>query len=160
VALVILFVGFHFGIFLTMNIGLFTFICEAMWMLFLPKPFWHKLAAFFRKRNYHQVRIYFDPACGFCQKGVRIIREFLLLSDVKIDKAQETPAIYKEMEKNHSWVIVNEKNEKFFHYNAFLELLRHSPIGRPFLFFFASKPVSWIGGKVYYWVSHNRPLMG
>lgn len=160
VALVALFIGFHFGIFLTMNIGLFTFICEAMWMLFLPKPFWDKLAAFFRKKNYHQVKIYFDAECGFCQKGVRIIREFLLLSDVNIEKAQETLSIYKDMEKNHSWVIVNENNERFFHYNAFLELLRHSPVGRPSLFFFASKPVSWIGGKVYHWVSHNRPLMG
>lgn len=160
VALVILFIGFHFGIFLTMNIGLFTFICEAMWMLFLPRPFWDKLAGFFRKKNYHKVSIYFDAECGFCQKAVRIFREFFLLSDVKIEKAQETPSIYKDMEKNHSWVIVNEKNERFFHYGAFLELLKHSPIGRPFLFFFASKPVGWIGGKIYHWVSRNRPLMG
>ncbi len=159
-ALVILFVGFHFGIFLTMNIGLFTFICEAMWMLFLPAPFWDKVGAYFRSKKYHKLTIYYDQECGFCQKGVRILKEFLLLSDVSLLPAQETPSIYKDMEKNHSWVIVNEKNERFFHYNAFLELVRHSPPARLFLVIFASRPVAWIGGKVYKWVSHNRPLMG
>ena len=160
VLLVILFIGFHFGIFLTMNIGIFTFICEAMWTLFLPAPFWDKLSAWFRKKNFHKLIIYYDQECGFCQKGVRILKEFFLLSDVSILPAQDTPSIHKDMEKNHSWVIVNEKDERFFHYNAFLELIRHSPFGRLFLFLFASKPVAWIGNKVYRWVSHNRPLMG
>lgn len=158
--IVVLFIGFHFGIFLTMNIGLFTFICESMWTLFLPGPMWDRIADYFKRKNYHKVSIYYDADCGFCQKGVRIIREFLLFREVSISPGQDNLSIYKDMEKNHSWVIVNEKGQRFFHYSAFLELLRHSPIGRPFLFFFGSKPVSFIGGKIYHWVSHNRSLMG
>lgn len=158
--LVVLFIGFHFGIFLTMNIGLFTFICETMWLLFLPGPFWDRIQAHFKNKNFHKLSIYYDADCGFCQKGVRILREFLLFKEVSISPAQENASFFSDMQKNHSWVIVNEKGERFFHYGAFLELLRHSPVGRLFLFFFASRPVSFVGEKVYKWVSHNRSLMG
>lgn len=158
--LVVLFIGFHFGIFLTMNIGLFTFICMAMWTIFLPGPFWDKLASIFGRQEDSRLVINYDGECGFCQKGVRILKSFLLNPEVAIVPAQDTPSIYKDMLDKHSWVIVNGKGERFFHYNAWLELLRHSMLGRPFLFFFGSKPISFIGGKVYHWVSHNRPLMG
>jgi predicted DCC family thiol-disulfide oxidoreductase YuxK len=158
--LVVLFIKFHFGIFLTMNIGLFTFICMSMWTIFLPGPFWDKITDYFRKKNYGKLEIYYDGECGFCQKGVRTIRSFLLLDDVTLNVAQETPSIYNDMVKQHSWVIVNENKERFFHYNAWVELLRHSPLGRLFVWFFGSAPVKWIGSKVYHWVSHNRPLMG
>jgi hypothetical protein len=91
---------------------------------------------------------------------VRIIKEFLLLNAVQVLPAQESKAIHQEMERHHSWVVVNAKNERFFHFSAFLELLRHSPIGRLSLVFFDTKPLRWVGGKIYYWVSHHRPLMG
>lgn len=158
--LVVLFIGFHFGIFLTMNIGLFTFICEAMWLLFLPGPFWDRIGEFFKGKGYHKVSIYYDADCRFCQKAVRILREFLLFRQVPVSPAQESDSIYADMQREHSWVIVNEKGERYFHYRAFLELLKHSPVGRPFYFFFAWKPVIWAGSKVYNWVSHNRPVMG
>ena len=160
VALVVLFIGFHFGIFLTMNIGLFTFICEAMWTLFLPAPFWEKIGSYFKAKDYHKLSIYYDAECGFCQKSVRILREFLLFKEVTINEAQSDSSIHSDMQKNHSWVIVNEKKERFFKYDAWIELLRHSPVGRPIIFLFTLKPVRWIGEKVYFWVSHNRSLMG
>lgn len=157
--LVVLFCGFHFGIFLTMNIGIFTFICETMWMVFLPGPFWDRISGHFRSKNLQKLKIYYDGECGFCQKSVRILREFLLFREVDLQAAQDTPAIHKEMEKQYSWIVENAKGERFYHYSAFLELLRHSPLGQFTLFFFGSTPLKAIGGKVYHWVSHHRPLM-
>lgn len=154
------FIGFHFGIFLTMNIGLFTFICEAMWLLFLPGPFWDWLFGYSYKNKFHELKLYYDAECGFCQKGIRIFKEFLLLKEVQIATAQSVSSVYSDMQKNHSWVVVNEKGERFFHYNAFIEMLRHSPIGRWFVWFFGCGPVAWIGGRMYHFVSHHRPLMG
>lgn len=157
--LVIFFINFHFGIFLTMNIGLFTFICEAMWTLFLPGPFWDKITEYFKKKNYHKLTIYYDQECGFCQKSVRIIREFLLFKEVKILPGQDVQSIHNDMEKNHSWVVVNDSGERFFQYKAFLEIVRHSVIARPFLFFFQWAPIAYIGSKVYLWVSNHRPTL-
>ena len=158
--LVALFISFHFGIFLTMNIGLFTFIAMAMWTLFLPGPFWDRIQNFFRKKSFNMVTIYFDGECNFCQKGVRIIREFFLLPETKIQVAQDNPDVYKDMLKNNSWVVVNEKKERFFHFNAWIELLRHSPLLFIFARFFSIKPCASTGGMIYHWVSNNRPLMG
>lgn len=158
--LVFLFIGFHFGIFLTMNIGIFTFICETMWVIFLPGPFWDWIQDKFKARNFHKIKIYFDQECGFCEKSVRILKEFLLMKEVEILPGQLDKSIYADMEKNWSWVVVNEKNQRTFHYSAWIELLKHSPIGRPFLFFFNSKLLQNIGETVYHWVSNNRDTLG
>ncbi len=158
--IVLSFWAFHLGIFATMTIGLFPFIAITMWAIFIPGPFWDKLFSIFQKRKFGEVKVYFDGECGFCQKGVRIIREFFLLPEVTINVAQETPSIYSDMEKNHSWVVVNEKNERFFHFRAWIELVRHSPLLWPLAGFFAMKPVHWLGQKIYLWVAGHRTLMG
>jgi len=38
-------VGFHLGIYLCMDVGLFSFMCIAYWLVFLPGLFWDKLTA-------------------------------------------------------------------------------------------------------------------
>lgn len=159
-AVVILFWGLHVGIFFTMSIGLFPFICLAMWSVFLPGPMWDKLAAIFIRRDFDKLSIYYDGECGFCQKGARLIREFCLFRKVPIKVAQETPEIFAEMQKNHSWVVVNEQGQKFFQYNAWLEIVRHSPLLYWSVGFFALKPVAAIGQFIYVWISHHRPFMG
>lgn len=157
---VLLFWGLHGGIIATMYIGLFPYICLAMWLIFLPGPFWDRVSAFFRRRNFHKLTIYFDADCGFCKKSVYLLREFLLLPDVEIRQAQGEPRVLSEMEKRHSWIMVNEKGELFSHYGAFLEALRHSPFCFWKLWFFASRPVRWIGERTYRWVSGHRSFMG
>jgi predicted DCC family thiol-disulfide oxidoreductase YuxK len=158
--LVFVFIGFHFGIFMTLNIGLFTFICMTMWTIYLPGPFWDKFFGFFRKKNYGKLDIYYDGECWFCQKGVRILKSFFLLPEVTLNVAQENPSIYSDMKKKNSWVIVNEKNERFFHFSGFIEILRFSPLGWPLSKVLSLKPFFNIGQIVYHWVSNNRPFMG
>lgn len=158
--IVLMFIGFHFGIILTMSIGVFPYTCIAMWTIFFPGVLWDKIGNYFRNKNYGKISIYYDGECGFCLKGVKIIKEFFLLKEVPINKAQDFPSVYADMEKNHSWVIENENKERFFHFNAWIELTKHSPVLCLFSWFFASKPVSFIGQKIYVWISHHRPFMG
>lgn len=158
--LVILFWSFHFGIFATMNIGLFPFIAMVMWSIFIPGEVWDFLQNFFRRRKFGELTLYYDEECNFCQKGVRIIREFFLLPEVVIAPAQQNSSIHSDMVKEHSWVVVNYKGERFFHYNAWIQLTRQSPLLFPFHFLFGSRPAKWLGHKIYVWVSNHRPLMG
>lgn len=159
-SVVLLFIFFHLGIAATMKIGLFPYIAVTMWTLFLPGPMWDKLADYFRRKNFHKLQIYFDGECGFCQKGVRIFKEFFLFDEVTINVAQETPSIYKDMEREHSWVVVNENGERFFKYQAWLEIVKHSPVLFWSHWYFNWKPVRFIGEKKYHWISHHRPFMG
>jgi hypothetical protein len=39
----LLFIGFHFGLFLTMNLGLFPWVCMAAWSMVLPQTFWERI---------------------------------------------------------------------------------------------------------------------
>ncbi|NBR06576.1 MAG: HTTM domain-containing protein [Planctomycetes bacterium] len=39
-------VGFHLGIYMCMDVGLFSFMCIAYWLVFLPSLFWDKVATF------------------------------------------------------------------------------------------------------------------
>ena len=158
--IVLLFWGFHFGIFATMNIGLFPFIAMVMWSIFIPGEVWDKIQNFFRQRHFGELTLYYDEECHFCQKGVRIIREFFLLPEVVIAPAQKTPTIYGEMVKNNSWVVVTQKGDKAFHFNGWIEVVKKSPILFPLRGFFSFKPIHYLGQKIYHWVSTHRPLMG
>lgn len=158
--IVLLFWGFHLGIFATMTIGLFPFIAITMWSIFIPGEVWDKIQGFFRRKKYGNISIFYDQECGFCQKGVRIIREFFLLPEVSVSEAQQVPSIYADMQKNHSWVVVNEEGQRFFHFNAWIELVKHSPLLRPLALFFSLRPVYLLGQKLYHWISTHRPLMG
>ncbi len=154
------FIALHMGIATTMKIGLFPYICMSMWASFLPPQFWDFILGKFRSKHFPKFHIYFDGECGFCKKGVYLLREFFLLPEVGIDQAQDYPEIYQQMIKEHSWVVVNENGERFFRFSAAIELFRHSPILYPFVKFFKMAPVSYIGEKIYVWVSNHRPLMG
>lgn len=158
--IVLLFWGFHLGIFATMNIGLFPFIAIVMWAIFIPGEVWDKIQNYFRRKHFGEMTLYYDEECNFCQKGVRIIREFFLLPEVIISPAQKSPSIYAAMVKNNSWVVVTEKDKKSFHFNGWIEIVKNSPVLFPLSFLFRARPVHYLGQKIYVWVSTHRPLMG
>lgn len=148
----------HFGIILNMWIGVFPYLCLGMWAIFLPPQFWDRLQARWRQRGWGKLTIYFDGECGFCQKGVLILRELFLLPEVRILEAQSDDRAQKEMKEQHSWVVVNGSGERFFHFAAMLEVFRNSPGLRylvPVL-----RPFRGILHHAYVWVSHHRPLFG
>ena len=150
----------HLGIIATMWIGVFPYLCLAMWTIFIPGPVWDYLQGLFRKRGFGLVKIYYDGECGFCQKGVRIIREFLLLPEVSIDEGQSSRDIHQHMIKHESWVVVNPAGTKFTEFGAWIELMRHSPILCWKVPFWGLKPFFYLGNKLYRWVANHRPLMG
>lgn len=156
---VLLFWGLHGGILATMYIGLFPYICLVMWCIFIPSPVWDKFFTWFRRKG-ESLTIYFDADCGFCKKSVYLLREFFLSPAVTIREGQSDPSILKDMEKNHSWVIVNGKGERFFRYDAYLEAMRQSPLCSWKVRFLGSKFVRFFGDRIYLWVSHHRSFMG
>lgn len=157
---VIGFVALHLGIATTMKIGIFPYLCMSIWMSFLPPQFWDFILGKFRQSYYPKLHLYFDGECGFCKKGVYLLREFFLLPEVGIDQAQDFPEIHQLMIKEHSWVVVNENGQRFYRFSAAVELFRHSPILRPFVGFFKLPFVFLVGEKIYVWISHHRAIMG
>ncbi len=154
------FVFLHMGIAMTMKIGVFPYLCMSIWMIFLPPQFWDFIFKKLNSGSMGKLHIYFDAECGFCKKGVYLLREFFLLSSVSISEAQSYPEIHQLMLKNNSWVVVNEKGERSFRFSAALQLFAHSPILRIFVWFFKIPFIFSIGDKIYIWISTHRGIMG
>ncbi len=149
----------HGGIILSMLIGVFPYTCLVMWLIFLPSEFWDWILGRFRARGFGKLSIYFDGDCRFCEKGVRILREFFLLPEVAVVQTSTNQEIHENMLKENSWVVVNGSGDKFFHFHAFLEVMRHSPILRWFVPVCDTNAVTALGNKIYKWVASHRQLM-
>jgi predicted DCC family thiol-disulfide oxidoreductase YuxK len=151
--------GLHLGIIATMAIGVFPWTCIAMWAIFLPTPFWNKITEVYRKRNFGMLSIYFDGECRFCEKGVLIIKEFFLLSEVSIKETQSAPDIQKAMLRENSWVVVNQHGKRFFHFSGMLEVMRHSPILQVLVPVLKLPMFFRLLDFSYKWVASHRQLM-
>ncbi len=155
---VLMFWGLHAGIAATMYIGLFPYTCIAMWSIFIPGPVWEKFFGYFRGKGFGDLTIYFDGECGFCKKSVHFFREFVLLPEVKLLPGESDPSIHRDMEKNHSWVIVNGEGKRFFAYDGFVEMIRHSPVLSWKSKIYSSRFANAMGSRAYHWVSFHRDL--
>lgn len=159
-AVVLLFVGLHAGIIATMYIGVFPWTCIVMWLLFIPGEVWDYILIRFKKKNFGQLTIHFDGECRFCRKSVLILREFFLLPEVRIQPTQDTPEIHQLMQKEHSWVVVNEGGQKFLHYHGMVEVLRHSPILKWTLPVLSKNFFVTLNQPLYKWVARHRMELG
>jgi predicted DCC family thiol-disulfide oxidoreductase YuxK len=157
---VFLFIMLHFGIIMTMWIGVFPYLCMVMWLIFLPAPFWEKFGNYFRSKQFGKLTIFYDGQCRFCEKAVLLIREFCLLPDVSIKEAQSEKHINAEMLKENSLVVLNQDGKKYFKEKGLLEIFRHSPVLHLAIPLF-SRPVSQsIINRIYTWMAAHRELMG
>ena len=60
-------------------------------------PLWEKIFEYYRAKGFGKIRIYFDGDCRFCEKGVRLVREFFLLPEVELSSCQSKPDIHAAM---------------------------------------------------------------
>jgi len=155
-SLVLLFMSFHFGIFLTMNIGLFPFIGMLIWIPFIPSSAWDFLGNKFKKQG---LILFYDEDCLFCEKMVHILKSLFLPKEVIIKPAQSDVEVNKIMLEKNSWVVSNESGEFKTSYDGILELISHSPFLCWTYFFWNSKPLRVLGAKSYLFVSTHRQLM-
>jgi predicted DCC family thiol-disulfide oxidoreductase YuxK len=154
------FMSLHFGIFLAMNIGLFPWMCLAAWTVFLPGEFWDWIERKLPKQTGAGVHIYFDADCGFCKKAVYILRHLLMLGDAKISEGQLNSTIFEKMQQENSWIVMDVDGRLTKGYDAFLILIRQSNFFRMLYPMLRSKPVHFIGSKIYRWVSTHRGQAG
>lgn len=154
--LISIWVGFHASLIFAMKIGAFPWICIAVWFGLLPAHFWDSI---FKVRKYYpKTTIYYDGYCGFCKKGVYILREFFLLNNVEIRFTQSNYNINQIMLKNNSWVVSDESQNTYQHINAFNYLIKNNSRLSFLKFFLCSSFVSKIGDKAYRFIANNRKL--
>jgi hypothetical protein len=154
-----LFISLHFGIILTMWIGVFPYLCIVMWLMFIPSSFWDKINSHFQRSHPGGPTLFFDKECRFCEKAVLLVREFCCLSQVTILEAQSDSRVERSMKKENSWVVKDSKGKEYYHFSAMLEVLKHSPVFRFLVPLLSKKFLAAPLNASYKWMASHRGLL-
>lgn len=152
---VVLFILFHLGIAFTLRLGTFPFVGILSVLPFLPSGFWDYFDRKKSEKITEPLRLYYDNECGFCQKMILILKTFLLFRNVEMSPAQGTE-YSADMEKHNSWIVVDDSGNIFTHFAALAKASKSSIILKPISGTLQSKPVGYLGKKLYVLVSNNR----
>lgn len=150
------FAGFHLGLFSSMELGPFPFICWTAWLPFIPAAVWDALAARWAARRPGELTIYFDGACGFCRSMLGIMRAFWLLPPHRVTPALEDPAIDALMRQENSWVVVTPDGQRHLRYQGILRLVERSALLFPFAPLARWRPLATLGDRLYRAVAVRR----
>ncbi|MBI1859072.1 MAG: HTTM domain-containing protein [Candidatus Melainabacteria bacterium] len=148
----------HIGFGLILDVGYFPFAGTFAIIAFLPSGFWDKITFSLKTNERLGLKIYYDGDCGFCKKLVYIIKEFFLIPEVVLTTTQSDKAIYEDMQKHNSWVVVDYKGNKHFKFDALVYVLSVSPLIYPLTFILKWTPIKLLGKFLYEMVAANRKL--
>ena len=105
-------IALHAGFTATLQLGLFSYVCGAMWLALLPPAAWDRLFARFRRDPRRLgMTLHYDGDCGFCRRMVLLIRSFFLLPETAVARAQDDPAIERAMRRRDSWVVTGSRGQ-------------------------------------------------
>jgi predicted DCC family thiol-disulfide oxidoreductase YuxK len=156
---ILLFISLHisFGLFFTLE--LFPYLSIASWLAFIPSPIWDYLGEKMQKNKARQgLVIYYDRDCGFCKKVVHLLRTFLILPGTPLRMAQDYEAIYADMEKYNSWVVVDGQGNHHYKWEAMAYVVSLSPLFFCFAPILRIPPLMSLGNKIYETIASNRRL--
>lgn len=152
---IVAFIGLHIGFGSTMQLQLFPWICSAAMFAFIPGVVWDNMHRFLPFKKQREFTLYYDHTCSFCKKIVMVFKSFLFLPDMECVSAQSNPAMLLEMEEKDSWIL-SRKDEHFYRFDVFINLLSASPIFWPLEKLAKIKIVKIIGEKLYTAISSRR----
>ena len=159
----ILLIGMHLGFVLTMEFGLFAWICIAPLIALLPREVWDWLAS----RNWACAKstapliLYYDQDCGFCRRMVGLLQELMLFGCAEIRTIQGTSAVHAlfEYRAPNSWVVQSGEHY-FFAGEGLWVMLHHSPWTGWFLNRMPELSTPQVLEGFYSWVAEHRSQLG
>ena len=148
VALVAMEIGFMFNL----RIGLFPFISSLSLIAILPPSvidfLWRS-----EKKEKPLIQMYFDKECAFCEKTCYLLR-YLLGLNATIAPAQDDKLIGPILERENSWVVVDEQGVQRLRWEALVFVFQASS-----RFSWLAKPMQKAGAtgdRVYNWIGDHR----
>jgi predicted DCC family thiol-disulfide oxidoreductase YuxK len=152
--MLVCFISLHLGFALFMQVGHFPYVCFAGLSSLVGAWFWNW--ALKASRTDIPVSMYYDHDCGFCRKMCQLFRSFLGLQRAAIAPAQSHSIAGPLLEANNSWVVIDHEGRPFLKWQAFVQLLKVSPI---FRLLYRPLNASWLrrpGTAAYDFVARNR----
>ena len=156
-----LMVALHVTFAAVLQLGLFSYVCGAMWLALLPPWAWdHLFARFRRDPRRLGLTMHYDGDCGFCRRMVLVIRSFFLLPETAIARAQDDPRIERAMRNRDSWVVTDHEGGHHYKFEALAFVLRRSPWAWPLGALLGTRVFRRPGTWLYELTAGDRQSMG
>lgn len=126
--LMLMLMAMHAGFLLCLQLGHFPFVSFASLTAFTGGWLWDAAARRRAARASVPPRLYYDRDCGFCLTSCLLLRQLLLIPELQIAPAQETPRARTLLEANDSWVLIDSDEQAYLKWAAFTMLVRRSPL--------------------------------
>lgn len=151
----ILFIGLHLGILLTLHLGNFPWACFALWIPIIPSSFWEYLRP---KTTMSHITLYYDFECGFCRRFCFFVQEFFGLGRMNVSASNSNSDIHRIVDGEKSWCLsIGEKTYiRFEVITQIINLTKFSFIGKVL----EIKPILEIGNFFYRNISKHRFTIG
>lgn len=153
---VLVFMGFHLMLGLFLALGTFPWFALLVWVGLLPGWAWDRLFQRLRTPARLGLTLYYDGQCGFCRRGVLLLRTFALLPQTQIRTCQDDASVEADMHAHNSWVVVDSAGARHFAYDAVVTVLDHSPVLAWLGPLYRSAPLRALGDRLYPWVANHR----
>jgi hypothetical protein len=148
-----MFVGFHLGLVLTMELELFPWSCIVAWLAFLPSAFWE----YWKRRLERPARvglaIFYDSRCELCRRLLLLFKTFFLIPATNIQPFPESGKEEAESTAGNAWAVVDAEGFYYSEFPAVVFLCRQSPLLRPMADLLAWKPVAGPTAGCYDWLA-------
>jgi len=102
------------------------------------------------------VRCYYDADCGFCTRTVERLRRLARLPAESIIPAQTDPEIMAIMERENSWVVIDQDGNQLLRWRALSAVIRLRKPLRPIAALMMAPGIAWIGDRLYRWIANHR----
>ncbi len=154
--IVLLFIGFHAGLGLSLYLGIFPWVCAAGWLMFLPAVVWGAAEESRAAGRDRGLTIFFDGTCGFCRRTVWVLRRLLLLREAELREAQSETEIAGLMWKRTSWIVRDPEGQIHTGYDALVAICCCSVVTHRLVGVLGSRAIRRIGERAYHAVATHR----
>jgi predicted DCC family thiol-disulfide oxidoreductase YuxK len=151
--------GFHTGIALVVNLGIFSWAMVAYYPLLLTETHWRLLNRLVPTRGRRRV-VYYDASCGVCFQVVRVLARLdvhrRLTWTSNQDRAALPADVTDELLERTILVVDTERNRRWTRSDAFAEIFAALPLGRLWAWPLRVPGVSALAGVAYDAFARNR----
>ena len=154
---VLAFISLEIGFIFNLRIGLFPYVSIMSLVAIMPTGLMDRLWSKTQGAS-ASIQMYFDKDCVFCEKTCYFLKSMLGLSSAVIKPAQDDPLIGPILEREDSWVVIDEQGRQLLRWAALVYVIR------------CSRRFGWLGSMLervgrrgddfYTWIGAHRQQFG
>lgn len=122
--MIFLFIGFHMGLAITLELMTFPWVCMVAWLPLIPTALWDKIQAAYTSDDTRRLQLAYDAERPRARRVLALLRTFLILNGAQLVAAR--------LGGSRGWVVIDRAGQAHHGRAALRLLLGLSPVFFPF----------------------------